>query len=80
MRPHELSYPHHRTGYDKLSCRIHRAELACNSLTRVRSLTIDQARRVAIKAQRLDRRRSSAPLALLRYLGAVQIDSVNVLA
>jgi uncharacterized protein YcaQ len=46
----------------------------------VRSLTIDQARRVAIKAQRLDRRRSSAPLALLRYLGAVQIDSVNVLA
>ena len=43
-------------------------------------LTIAQARRVAVRAQRLDRRRSTAPLTLLRHLGAVQIDSVNVLA
>ncbi|MEZ5184829.1 MAG: crosslink repair DNA glycosylase YcaQ family protein [Candidatus Nanopelagicales bacterium] len=46
----------------------------------MRPLTIDQARRVAIRAQRLDRRRSTAPLSLLRRLGAVQIDSVNVVA
>jgi uncharacterized protein YcaQ len=46
----------------------------------VRSLTIDQARRLAVKAQRLDRRRSTRALTLLRHLGAVQIDSVNVLA
>lgn len=44
------------------------------------SLTLTQARRVAVRAQRLDRRRATAPLALLRHLGAVQIDSVNVLA
>jgi uncharacterized protein YcaQ len=45
-----------------------------------RDLTLDQARRVAVHAQRLDRRRTTAPLALLRRLGAVQIDSVNVIA
>lgn len=43
-------------------------------------LTIPQARRIAVRAQRLDRRRGTAPLALLRHLGAVQIDSVNVVA
>ena len=35
---------------------------------------------MVIRSQRLDRRRSSAPISLLRHLGAVQIDSVNVLA
>jgi uncharacterized protein len=45
-----------------------------------RRLTLDQARRVAVHSQRLDRRRSTAPLTLLRALGAVQIDSVNVVA
>lgn len=45
-----------------------------------RTLTLDQARRVVVRAQGLDRRRSTSPLALLRRLGAVQIDSVNVLA
>ncbi len=35
---------------------------------------------MAVRAQRLDQRRTSAPLALLRHLGAVQIDSVNVVA
>jgi uncharacterized protein YcaQ len=44
------------------------------------NLTITQARRVAVRAQRLDRRRATAPLSLLRHLGGVQIDSVNVLA
>ena len=44
------------------------------------TLTIDQARRAAVRAQRLDRRRNTAPLSLLRQLGAVQIDSVNVVA
>lgn len=44
------------------------------------ALTIDQARRAAVRAQRLDRRRNTAPLSLLRQLGAVQIDSVNVVA
>jgi uncharacterized protein YcaQ len=33
-----------------------------------------------VRAQRLDRRRGTAPRTLLRRLGAVQIDSVNVLA
>lgn len=45
-----------------------------------RRLSLDQARRAAIRAQRLDRRRRTAPVNLLRHLGAVQIDSVNVLA
>ncbi len=45
-----------------------------------RHLTLDQARRASVRAQRLDRRGRGAPLALLRHLGAVQIDSVNVLA
>jgi len=45
-----------------------------------RHLTLDQARRAAVRAQRLDRRGRGAPLALLRHLGAVQIDSVNVLS
>lgn len=44
------------------------------------TLTLDQARRVAVRAQRLDQRRRTAPLTLLRRLGAVQIDSVNVVA
>lgn len=44
------------------------------------SLTRDQARRVAVRAQRLDQRRRTPPLGLLRALGAVQIDSVNVVA
>jgi uncharacterized protein YcaQ len=44
------------------------------------SLTVAQARRVAVRAQRLDQRRRTAPLTLLRHLGAIQIDSVNVLA
>jgi hypothetical protein len=44
------------------------------------TLTLDQARRAAVRAQRLDRRRRTAPLSLLRHLGAVQIDSVNVVA
>ncbi len=43
-------------------------------------LTVPQARRVAIRAQRLDMRRGTAPLTLLRHLGAIQIDSVNVVA
>ena len=46
----------------------------------IRRLTTEQARRAAVYAQRLDRRRGTAPLRLLRQLGAVQIDSVNVLA
>lgn len=46
----------------------------------MRRLSIDQARRVAVRAQRLDERRKTAPLTLLRQLGAIQIDSVNVLA
>lgn len=46
----------------------------------MRALSLDQARRVAVRAQRLDRRRSTAPAVLLRHLGAVQIDSVNVVA
>ena len=46
----------------------------------MRSLTPDQARRVAVRAQRLEHRRATPPLALLRHLVAVQIDSVNVLA
>ncbi len=46
----------------------------------MRRLTLDQARRLAVRAQRLDARRSTPPLSLLRHLGAVQIDSVNVLA
>ena len=45
-----------------------------------RRLTLDQARRAAVRAQRLDQRGRRAPLALLRHLGAIQIDSVNVLA
>ncbi len=45
-----------------------------------RRLSLDQARRVAVRAQRLDQRRAAAPLSLLRRLGAVQIDSVNVVA
>ena len=45
-----------------------------------RTLTIPQARRVAVRAQRLDRLGNRAPLSLLRHLGAVQIDSVNVVA
>lgn len=48
--------------------------------TVIRRLSIAQARRTAVRAQRLDRRRRGSPLALLRHLGAVQIDSVNVLA
>lgn len=44
------------------------------------TLTLDQARRAAVRAQRLDRRRTTPPLMLLRHLGAVQIDSVNVVA
>ncbi|MCU0277660.1 MAG: winged helix DNA-binding domain-containing protein [Candidatus Nanopelagicales bacterium] len=44
------------------------------------TLRLDQARRVAVRAQRLDQRRNTAPLALLRRLGAIQIDSVNVVA
>jgi uncharacterized protein YcaQ len=44
------------------------------------SLTLDQARRAAVRSQRLDRRRRTPPVSLLRHLGAVQIDSVNVLA
>lgn len=54
---------------------------ACVNVTPVsRSLTIPQARRVAVRAQRLDRLGNRAPLGLLRHLGAVQIDSVNVVA
>ncbi len=45
-----------------------------------RRLTVPQARRVAVRAQRLDRLGNGAPLDLLRRLGAVQIDSVNVVA
>ena len=33
-----------------------------------------------MRAQRLDTRRATAPLTLLRHLGAIQIDSVNVVA
>ncbi len=33
------------------------------------TLTLDQARRVAVRAQRLDRRRTTPPLMLLRHLG-----------
>ena len=43
-------------------------------------LTVAQARRIAVRAQRLDTRRATAPLTLLRHLGAIQIDSVNVVA
>ncbi len=46
----------------------------------MRSLTTDEARRVSVRAQRLDHRRATPPLSLLRHLTAVQIDSVNVVA
>ena len=43
-------------------------------------LSLHQARQIALRAQRLDRRRPAAVPALLDQLGAVQLDTISVLA
>ena len=44
------------------------------------SLTLDQARRIALAAQGLAAARPAALRAVLDRLGAIQVDSINVVA
>lgn len=54
---------------------------AASVCTMVQSeLAPDDVRRIAIRAQRLDRRRAGGPGAVLTGLGAVQLDTISVLA